>query len=155
MPPRIPIDRDELPLKRSLVSQILMRLLAQDKLQAMAPLALRAGCVNTVTTLLGELQRAARTPAEVAESVAARAFDQQTRIDFDNEVSLIYSTYTDLLNKNQLTEEGADQLRALSVLRGELDGQHVQIPWLDNVKLLIIDGFFDFTPVQGEILRHL
>ena len=67
MPPRIPIDRDELPLKRSLVSQILMRLLAQGKLQAMAPLALREGCVNTVTTLLGELQRAARTPAEVAE----------------------------------------------------------------------------------------
>jgi ATP-dependent helicase/DNAse subunit B len=155
MPPRIPIDRDELPLKRSLVSQILMRLLAQGKLQAFAPLATREGCVNTVTTLLGELQRAARTPAELAEIVAARAFDQQTPNEFDTEVSLIYSTYADLLNRNQLTEEDADQLRALSVLRGELDGQHVQIPWLDNVKLLIIDGFFDFTPVQGEILRHL
>jgi ATP-dependent helicase/DNAse subunit B len=155
MPPRIPIDRDELPLKRSLVSQILMRLLAQGKLQAMAPLALREGCVNTVTTLLGELQRAARTPAEVAEIVAARAFDSQKPNEFDTEISLIYSTYAELLNKNQLTEEDSDQLRALSVLRGELDGQHVQIPWLDNVKLLIIDGFFDFTPVQGEILRHL
>ena len=55
IPPRIPIDRDELPLKRSLVSQILLRLLAQGKLQAMAPLATREGCVNTVTTLLGEL----------------------------------------------------------------------------------------------------
>jgi ATP-dependent helicase/DNAse subunit B len=155
MPPRIPIDRDELPLKRSLVSQILMRLLAQGKLQAFAPLATREGCINTVTTLLGELQRAARTPAELAEIVAARAFDQQKQNEFDAEVSLIYSTYTDLLNRNQLTEEDADQLRALSVLRGELDGQHVQIPWLDKVKLLIIDGFFDFTPVQGEILRHL
>ena len=164
MPPRIPIDRDELPLKRSLVSQILMRLLAQGKLQAMAPLALREGCVNTVTTLLGELQRAARTPAELAEIVAARALDLElqtatprtsTQIDFDTEIFLIYSTYADLLNKHQLTEEDSDQLRALSVLRGELDGQHVQIPWLDNVRLLIIDGFFDFTPVQGEILRHL
>jgi len=155
MPPRIPIDRDELPLKRSLVSQILMRLLAQGKLQAMAPLALREGCVNTVSTLLGELQRAARTPAELAEIVAARAFDSQTPNEFDAEVSLIYSAYSDLLNNNQFTEEDADQLRALSVLRGELDRQHVQIPWLDNVKLLIIDGFFDFTPVQGEILRHL
>ena len=155
MPPRIPIDRDELPLKRSLVSQILMRLLAQGKLHAMAPLALREGCVNTVSTLLGELQRAARTPAELAEIVAARAFDSQTPNEFDAEVSLIYSAYSDLLNNNQFTEEDADQLRALSVLRGELDRQHVQIPWLDNVKLLIIDGFFDFTPVQGEILRHL
>ena len=155
LPPRIPIDRDELPLKRSLVSQILMRLVAQGKLQAMAPLALREGCVNTVTTLLGELQRAARTPAELAEIVAARAFDQQTPNEFDTEISQIYSTYTALLNGNHLTEEDCDQLRALSVLRGELDGQHVQIPWLDNVQLLIIDGFFDFTPVQGEILRHL
>ena len=155
MPPRIPIDRDELPLKRSLVSQILLRLLAQGKLQAMAPLATREGCINSVSTLLGELQRAARTPAELAEIVAARAFDQQKQIDFDTEISLIYANYADLLNKHQLTEEDSDQLRALSVLRGELDGQHVQIPWLDNVRLLVIDGFFDFTPVQGEILRHL
>jgi len=155
MPPRIPIDRDELPLKRSLVSQILMRLLAQGKLQALAPLATREGCVNTITTLLGELQRAAKTPAEVAEIVAQRAIDFDLKIEFDSEISLIYSVYIDLLNKHQLTEEDSDQLRALSVLRGELDGQHVQIPWLDNVRLLIIDGFFDFTPVQGEILRHL
>src|SRR5688572_21656538 len=155
MPPRIPIDRDELPLKRSLVSQILMRLLAQGKLQALAPLATREGCVNTITTLLGELQRAAKSPAEVAAIVAQRANDFDLKFEFDNEISLIYSIYTDLLNKHQLTEEDADQMRALSVLRGDLDGQHVQIPWLDNVRLLIIDGFFDFTPVQGEILRHL
>ncbi|HEU4767060.1 MAG TPA: PD-(D/E)XK nuclease family protein, partial [Pyrinomonadaceae bacterium] len=167
IPPRIPIDRDELPLKRSLVSQILLRLLAQGKLQAMAPLATREGCVNTVTTLLGELQRAAKTPAELAEIVLKRRIDLElktparkepgtfTQIDFDNEISLIYSTYTDLLNNNQFTEEDHDQLRALSALRGELDGQHVQVPWLSNVKLLIIDGFFDFTPIQGELLRQI
>jgi ATP-dependent helicase/DNAse subunit B len=168
MPPRIPIDRDELPLKRSLVSQILLRLLAQGKLQAMAPLAAREGCVNTVTTLLGELQRAAKTPAEFAEIVTARRLDLElktparkeepgtfTQLDFDNEISLIYTAYTDLLNKNQFTEEDSDQLRALWALRGDLDGHHVQVPWLDNVKLLIIDGFFDFTPIQGELLRQI
>ncbi|HKR22956.1 MAG TPA: 3'-5' exonuclease, partial [Pyrinomonadaceae bacterium] len=167
IPPRIPIDRDELPLKRSLVSQILLRLLAQGKLQAMAPLATREGCVNTVTTLLGELQRAAKTPAELAEIVLKRRLDLElktparkepgafTQIDFDNEISLIYSTYTDLLNKHQLTDEDHDQLRALAALKGELEGQYVQIPWLSNVKLLIIDGFFDFTPIQGELLRQL
>ncbi|HEX2271822.1 MAG TPA: PD-(D/E)XK nuclease family protein [Pyrinomonadaceae bacterium] len=164
IPPRIPIDRDELPLKRSLVSQILLRSLAEGKLQAMAPLATREGCVNTVTTLLGELQRAARTPAEFAEIVTARALDLElqtstertnTQLDFDREISLIYTAYTDLLNKNQFTEEDADQLRALWALRGDLDGQHVQVPWLDNVKLLIIDGFFDFTPIQGELLRQI
>ncbi len=34
-------------------------------------------------------------------------------------------------------------------------GTFVQVPWLSNVQLFIIDGFFDFTPVQGEILRQL
>ena len=41
LPPRIPIDQDELPLKRSLISQVLLRLLASNKLKAFAPLAAR------------------------------------------------------------------------------------------------------------------
>ena len=46
-------------------------------------------------------------------------------------------------------------MRALAVLKGELDGHHVNVPWLADVELLVLDGFFDFTPVQGEILREL
>ena len=44
LPPRIPIDRDELPLKRSLISQVLLKLLANNELKAFAPLATREGC---------------------------------------------------------------------------------------------------------------
>jgi ATP-dependent helicase/DNAse subunit B len=164
LPPRIPIDRDELPLKRSLVSQLLQQLLATNQLKAFAPLAMREGCVNSVSTLLGEIQRAARTPAELADILAARARDIEkgtresrgvTQLDFDREVSLIYSRYTELLNQSLFTEEDAEQLRALWVLRGMIDDHFVRLPWLANVQLLIIDGFFDFTPVQGEILRQL
>jgi ATP-dependent helicase/DNAse subunit B len=165
LPPRIPIDHDELPLKRSLVAQVLLQLLATNQLKALAPLATREGCVNSVSTLLGEIERAARTPAELAEILTARARDIEkgtskeprgiTQLDFDKEISLIYSTYSELLNQNQFTEEDADQLRALWVLRGMLDGRGMRVPWLSNVNLLIIDGFFDFTPVQGEILRQL
>ena len=75
LPPRVPIDRDELPLKRSLISQLLMQLLATNQLKAFAPLATREGCVNSISTLLGEIQRAARTPAELADILAARARD--------------------------------------------------------------------------------
>ncbi|HYN26612.1 MAG TPA: PD-(D/E)XK nuclease family protein, partial [Pyrinomonadaceae bacterium] len=164
--PRIPIDRDELPLQRSLISQILARLKAQGQLKAIAPLASREGCVNTIATLIGEIERAAKSPAEVTEIIATRSQDLAPRtgapdrdlhqqIDFDREIALIYSTYSELLNRHQLTEQDADQLRALSILNGELDGQAVTIPWLANVQLLVLDGFFDFTPVQGEILRRL
>ncbi|HEY8412302.1 MAG TPA: hypothetical protein VIK76_12900, partial [Pyrinomonadaceae bacterium] len=164
LPPRIPIDEDELPLKRSLISQVLLQLLASNKLKAFAPLAGREGCVNSVSTLLGEIERAARTPAELAEILNARARDAEkggheprgiTQLDFDREVELIYSTYNALLDQQQFTEADLDQLRALQVLRGIIDGRGVRVPWLANVQLFIIDGFFDFTPVQGEILRQL
>ena len=162
LPPRIPIDRDELPLKRSLISQVLLNLLATNQLKAFAPLATREGCVNSISTLLGEIERAARTPAELIEILAARARDLDkgeargiTQLDFDKEVALIYTTYTELLNRNHFTEEDADQLRALWVLRGLIDDRRVTSPWLSKVELFIIDGFFDFTPVQGEILREL
>jgi len=156
-PPRLPIDRDELPLKRSLISQILTRLVAEKQLQAIAPLASREGCVNTITTLIGEIQRAGKTPSELAEIIAQRARDLgsgsgtgRSQVDFDNEVALIFAVYCDLLDRNYLTEDDADQLSALGVLRGEM-----HLPWLSNLELLILDGFFDFTPVQGDILRHL
>ncbi|MCA1574782.1 MAG: PD-(D/E)XK nuclease family protein [Acidobacteria bacterium] len=163
---RIPIDSEELPLQRSFISQILARLKAQGELKAIAPLAGREGCVNSIATLIGEIERAAKSPAEVAQIIAARIQDQAPRTgatrgdphlqtDFDREIALIYSTYSELLNRHQLTEQDADQLRALSILDGKLDGQAVSIPWLANVQLLVLDGFFDFTPVQGEILRRL
>lgn len=169
--PRLPIDQEELPLKRSLVSQILARLMAMGQLKAIGPLANREGCVNTIATLIGEIERAAKSPAEVAEIIAARTSDLapesgqaargrtdrvlHTQNDFDQEVALIYATYSDLLNQHQLTEADADQLRALSVLKGEVAGGVVRVPWLADVELLVLDGFFDFTPVQGEILQRL
>ena len=113
--------------------------------------------------MIGEIQRAAKTPEEVAAIIASRTEDFTQRfdssgsqIDFDNEVALIYSTYCELLQRYNMTENDADQLRALTVLRGsEVDGSKVHLPWLANVELLALDGFFDFTPIQGEILREL
>jgi ATP-dependent helicase/DNAse subunit B len=164
LPTRVPIDQEELPMKRSLVSQILVRLMAAGQLKAIAPLAGREGCVSTIATLIGELERAAMTPAELQRIIAVRGQDLDgtsstgtvpRQIDFDKEVALIYATYCDLLDRYQLTEADADQMRALSVLKGELDGKLWQLPLLADVQLLVLDGFFDFTPVQGEILRQL
>ncbi len=169
LPPRIPIDRDELPLKRSLISQVMSRLLAEGQLKALAPIAHREGCVNSIATIIGEIQRAAKSPDEFLSIVEARSrdFDEQEReedqgartvprqIDFDREVGLIYSAYQAALDRYRLTEDDADQLRALQVVKGEIDGRPVRVPWLSNVSLLLLDGFFDFTPAQGETLRFL
>src|SRR5882672_11121096 len=108
LPPRVAIDREELPLRRSLISQIIKQLGASGKLLAIKPLANRDGCVNTIASLIGELQRAGKTPAEFQAAVAQRAtesdpegtaesepIDQQpnsprAQLDFDREVASIY-----------------------------------------------------------------
>src|SRR5262249_20747527 len=56
---RTPVDREEFPLRRSLISQIIKQLSAAGKLSAMKPLVNHDGCVNTIASLIGELQRAA------------------------------------------------------------------------------------------------
>jgi ATP-dependent helicase/DNAse subunit B len=183
LPPRTPIDREEFPLKGSLISQLLLRLKAEGKLRAIAPLANREGCVNTIATLVGELERAGKTPFEFAEIVGNRVqdaaeqgsskhevsksmsspdpdgerFRPHAQVDFDHDVSLVYSTYASLLAENNLTEGDADGLRALQILRGDIEGLPgpVRLPWLENVRLLVLDGFFDFTPAQGELLKLL
>ena len=165
--PRVAIDREELPLRRSLVSQIIKQLSAAGKLKAIRPLANRDGCVNTIATLIGELQRAGKTPDEFRNVVEERASDldsrvqipnsktPKTQVDFDREVALIYTAYVEALDRFGLTDEDADQLRAMQVLSGAVEGHAVSLPWLEQVDLLVLDGFFDFTPVQGEILRRL
>jgi ATP-dependent helicase/DNAse subunit B len=170
LPPRIAIDREELPLRRSLISQIIKQLSAAGKLKAIRPLANRDGCVNTIASLIGEFQRAGKTPEEFQSAVEQRAAERnqdqyeagnpantspRSQLDFDREVALIYAAYADALDRFNLTDEDADQLRALHVLRGEVDGRAISLPWLNQVDLLVLDGFFDFTPVQGEILRQL
>ena len=75
IPPRVPIDRDELPVQRSLVAQILARLKSQGRLKAIGPLAGREGCVNTIATLIGEIERAAKSSAEVTQIIATRVSD--------------------------------------------------------------------------------
>ena len=169
--PRIAIDREELPLKRSIISQIIKRLAREGKLNAIAPLAGRDGCINSIATLIGEIQRAGKSAAEFASIVEARIrdFDSDSNIDapaveaatvprqsdFDREIAIIYAAYESTLAGSGFTEDDADQLRALEVLRGEVDGKRVALPWLSQVRLLVLDGFFDFTPVQGEMLRLL
>jgi ATP-dependent helicase/DNAse subunit B len=169
--PRVAIDREELPLRRSLISQIIKQLSAAGRLKAIRPLANRDGCVNTIASLIGELQRAGKTPAEFQTAIDARAGEYgdadnegdtlklvgqpRSQLDFDREVGLIYAAYAEALDRFGLTDEDADQLRALQVLRGEVNGRAVSLPWLDDLELLVLDGFFDFTPVQGEILKYL
>ena len=170
---RTSIDVEKSNFKKSLLSQVMRRLVARGDLKALAPLVHRDGTVNTIANLIGEIQRAAKRPEEFRAIIETRAADLNLdasvntagaaelphcvprQLDFDREIGSIYEAYARALDQFQLTEDDADQLRALQVISGEIDSKQVAIPWLDEVELLILDGFFDFTPVQGEILKKL
>ncbi|HBB98427.1 MAG TPA: hypothetical protein DC054_23850 [Blastocatellia bacterium] len=183
--PRTPIDREELPLRLSLISQIIKQLSARGQLKAIKPLANRNGCVNTIGSLIGELQRAGKTAKEFTQVVTERAEEHavqnpkskvqspKSQLDFDRDVALIYEKYSAALDQNSLTDADADQLAALQLVRGDvaqvvnlrsfdrepeqsqINNLGYSIPWLGQIELLVLDGFFDFTPVQGEILKYL
>src|SRR5688572_13583827 len=119
---RVPIDREELPLRHSLISQIIKQLADAGQLPAMKRLANRDGCVNTIATLIGELQRAGKTAEEFANIVESRAADDsvqspqskvqspKSQADFDRDVALIYSKYQEALEHSGFTDADADQL---------------------------------------------
>lgn len=167
---RTPIDREEVPLAQSLLGQILKRRAAQGALPMLLPVAASNGCLSSVRRVLGEIQRAGKSPAEFLAIVESRPdllpgvesgpekepFSTPRRqIDLDREIALIYADYQRAMNQFHLTEENADQLSAIAVLRGEIGGRTVRVPWLEEVRLLVLDGFFDFTPAQGDMLRML
>src|SRR5678816_4603451 len=104
LPPRIPIDHDELPLKRSLISQVLLQLLATNKLKAFAPLAGREGCVNSVATLVGEIERAAKTPAELIEilrNLIPRVPDVVVNLNHDDSNPEIFIPFQETIGQLQ------------------------------------------------------
>ena len=181
---RTPIDREELPLRHSLISQIIKQLADGGKLTAIKPLAHRDGCVNTIASLIGEIQRAGKIPDEFREAIERRELEgggssfqgqspkskvqsPKSQLDFDRDVAVIYSTYAEVLERFNLTDEDADQLRALQVVRGDVTQtrnlgstnmaqiDNLRYEWLKEIDLLVLDGFFDFTPVQGEILKYV
>lgn len=159
---KILIDTEALPLKQNLISRVIRALSATGRLSA--GVARSDGYVATISSIIGEIERAGRTPQEFAGIVAARRRDLRIpekstsniqHIDIDHEIAEIYAAYTNVLEQNNLTEEDAASLRAREILRDELNNRNIVLPWTKGLRLLIIDGFFDFTPVQGEILRLL
>lgn len=93
--------------------------------------------------------------AEGEEGDRARESLRIASIDYDSDTALVYEKYEAILNRHNLTDASRDYLRALAILRGEFADRPVRVPFVDEAKLLIIDGFFDILPVHGEILSLL
>jgi ATP-dependent helicase/DNAse subunit B len=180
-----PIDREQRPLQRPLLARIIARLAETKRLKSFGPLARTEGVVSSMASLIGEIQRAGKTAAEFRAIVERReTLDRESKparelpvvdappdasevspvapeparvaaLDYDRDTALIYEQYEAILDRYHLTDASHDFLRALAVLRGEFEARAVRVPFLDEARLLIVDGFFDLLPVHSETLQVL
>ncbi len=156
------IDTDQRPVQRPLMARIVARLAESGQLPAFAPLARTDGLVEALVRLVSEIQRAGKTASEVRDAIGRRATldveskpEHPANRDFDSDAATVYEHFERLLVDNRLTDGNTDSLRALAIARGELGGRRVSTPFLDNVKLLVLDGFFDLLPVHQELVTSL
>lgn len=159
------IDGDQRPVQRPLVARIVAHLSSENALPAFAPLARTDGLVDALVNLIAEIQRAGMSAAEFRDAIGRHA-DQLREgnpslsvlplsRDFDADAAAVYERFESILASNRLTDGNTDYLRALAVVRGDVDGNPVTVPFLDDVKLLVLDGFFDLLPVHQELVVSL
>ena len=178
-----PIDTDLRPVQRPLFSRLLARLSEGNSVRSFGQLARSDGVVASMAGLIAEIQRAGKTAGEFREIIARReALDAESKprpdareaqlpagatdaeraeaariaaIDYDRDTATLYDHYERILEDHRLTDTSRDYLRALAVLRGEFLGRPVRVPFIEQTKLVVVDGFFDILPVHSELLTLL
>ena len=167
------IESSAFPAQMPLFGRIVAELAADGQLPSFGKLAQTDGLVASVAALVTEIQRAGKTADDFALIVERRetlareskpqprdpdagdASESPALVAFDRDIARVYAAYEQVLETHRLTDSSRDYLRSLAVLGGALNGQPVEVPMLDGVELLVVDGFFDILPVHVELLRLL
>jgi len=109
-------------------------------------IATRPGCLQSLVDIIGEIKRADMT-VEAFEGFIQTASGRPRDLD----LARIYRRYTEELQQQDLLDAEDAYLHALDLFRHRPDLP----PGLQGVRTLIVDGFFDFTPIQKKLLRYL
>ena len=129
-----------------LVRHLLYRLAERGELHYFAPVIDSAGLAPWVARFLQELKHHEIWPEEFLLK-ACRAAGGPTEKDRD--VHAIYKQYQEFLNRRDLYDAAGAYWQARTLLKEK------QTALVDRLRLLIVDGFTDFTRTQQEILREL
>jgi ATP-dependent helicase/nuclease subunit B len=134
-------------LKRQLIARLLAEFQAGDRLHYFAPIADTAGLIDLIDGLISDLKRQQISPDTFSQIIESVAPSEKNR-----EIAALYAEYQQLLDRHQMHDiEGrfwsaANFLRTTPPKRWGL---------LANVKLVVFDGFTDFTRSQHEFLSVL
>ncbi len=137
--------------KRLLLEQLLREALAAGKLKHFAAIAHTSGFLDLTARFISELKRVEIWP-EQFEDACKRAADFAQRgkpAQRERELIELYKSYQDILEKHQLYDAEGLFWSARSLLHA---GQRAPC---DGLKLVVVDGFTDFTRTQLEILDEL
>lgn len=133
-PPRMLDDAARYGLLRAILSD----LQAQRKLDVYAAIAETPGFIRIIADFIYELKQNLVEPNKfvaVAETLAPK----------DREIARIYAAYQERLYAHKLVDREGEGWLALSVLQ-----KHPEIG--QDVDLLLVDGYDQFTPLQASLL---
>jgi ATP-dependent helicase/nuclease subunit B len=137
-----PARRIKEPARFGLLRHILTQMHAQGQLNVFAPIATKGGFVRAVADLIYELKQNLVYPEHFRR--VADASDMPK----DRELALIYQRYQDILREHELVDREGEGWLALSVVQAQ--------PQLGrDVRLLLVDGYDQFTESQAHLLAAL
>lgn len=127
------------PARLGLLRKILSDLFYADELKTFAPIAHTSGFLRVVADLIYEMKQNRVYPEDFRNAVATQK---------DYELALIYDTYQNRLIEHHLVDREGEAWLALEAVE---KNDHLA----QNVDLLLVDGYDQFTPVQAELLARL
>ncbi len=131
-------------MKRQLVRDLIDEQLAQGRLRYFQSIAATSGLVDLVCELISELKRLEIWPDQLRRACQARGFTAK-----DGELLELYDAYQVTLRENHLYDVEGRFWSARDRL------QQGQRRPFENLRLVVADGFTDFTRTQHEILELL
>lgn len=135
-------------MKRELLRFLIDEVHAEGKLKYFGPIVGTVGLVDLVSQFISELKRLEIWPEHFRD-----ACQQRGQSPKDIELLEIYQRYQDRLTAHGLYDAEGRFWNARQILReGKTPKVNQQI---DRLKLVVVDGFTDFTRTQHEILQIL
>ncbi len=139
-----PIEPVSPQLKRQLLAGLVERARQAGSLEYFAGIVGSEGLVDLVDQFISELKRREIWPEQFVEVASQRGLDAK-----DREFAAFYAEYQEVLTAKGLYDREGRFWSARRLLR---DGQPQPFEWL---RLVVVDGFTDFSRTQHEILEIL
>lgn len=131
--------------QRLLMRQVADELCAEGELEALAPMCVFPGFIDVLRQDVQEIKRTALRPGEfVGKLKRAGPVSQRNR-----EFGRVYARYQQRLQELNLFDDAGRFWQARDVLR---DGRRRPF---EDLRLILVDGFDDFTTTQLQVLNEL